>query len=146
MKKIVYVDMDDVLVDFESGVRRVEKALVEQYAGHLDDIPGIFGLMDPVPGAIDGFKQLAAAHDVYILSTGPWKNPSSWSDKLQWVKKYLGDCARKRLILSHHKNLNKGDYLIDNSKNNGAGEFEGELIQFGSEQFPNWDSVLKYLL
>ena len=29
-------------------------------------------------------------YDVYILSSAPWKNPSAWSDKLEWVKKYLG--------------------------------------------------------
>ena len=32
---------------------------------------------------------------------------------MQWVKKYLGSHAKKRLILTHHKNLSLGDYLID---------------------------------
>ena len=67
-------------------------------------------------------------------------------DKNEWIKKHLGKSAHKRLILSHHKNLNKGDYLIDDRTANGAGEFEGEHIQFGSEKFPDWDSVLEYLL
>ena len=76
----------------------------------------------------------------------PWENSSAWKDKNEWVKKHLGKSAHKRLILSHHKNLNKGDYLIDDRTANGAGEFEGEHIQFGSEKFPDWDSVLEYLL
>jgi len=67
------------------------------------------------------------------------------TDKLEWVKKYLGDVGYKRLILSHHKNLNKGAYLIDDRTKNGASEFEGELIRFGSDKFPDWASVLKYL-
>lgn len=50
----------------------------------------------------------------------------------------------KRLILTHHKNLNKGDYLIDDRTKNGAGEFEGKLIQFGTEEYPDWKSVLAY--
>lgn len=25
-------------------------------------------------------------------------------------------------------------------------EFQGELIEFGSKQFPNWDAVMNYLL
>ena len=29
------------------------------------------------------------------------------------MKKYLGEIAYKRLILTHHKNLNFGDFLID---------------------------------
>jgi 5'(3')-deoxyribonucleotidase len=52
----------------------------------------------------------------------------------------------KRLIISHHKNLNNGDYLIDDREKNGAKEFAGELIQFGSEKFPDWNSVTDYLL
>jgi len=54
--------------------------------------------------------------------------------------------AYKRVILTHHKNLNKGDYLIDDRTKNGAAEFEGELIQFGTEKFPHWKSVVAYLL
>jgi hypothetical protein len=29
---------------------------------------------------------------------------------------------------------------------NGAGEFDGELIRFGSENFPDWDAVVEYLM
>ena len=46
---------------------------------------------------------------------------------------------------SQTKTLNIGDYLIDDRTKNGAGEFRGELIQFGTETFPDWDSVLNYL-
>ena len=38
-----------------------------------------------------------------------------------------------------------GDYLIDDRTKNGAGEFSGELIQFGTNKFPDWNTVLKYL-
>jgi 5'(3')-deoxyribonucleotidase len=49
------------------------------------------------------------------------------------------------LILTHHKNLAKGDYLIDDRTKNGAYDFEGELILFGSEKFPSWKDVLEFL-
>jgi hypothetical protein len=42
--------------------------------------------------------------------------------------------------------MNKGHYLIDDREKNSAIDFEGELIKFGSEQFQDWQSVLKYLL
>ncbi|MEI7830729.1 MAG: hypothetical protein WCI31_13215 [Prolixibacteraceae bacterium] len=61
-------------------------------------------------------------------------------------KKHLGEKGYKRLINSHWKDLNKGDYPIDDRKKNGAGEFEGELILFGSEKFRDWETVRKYLL
>ena len=102
--------------------------------------------MDPLEGAIDSYKKLSQKFDTYILSTAPWKNSSAWSDKNEWVKKYLGDVAYKRLILSHHKNLNYGDYLIDDRLANGANLFEGEHIHFGSDKFPDWGSVCSYLL
>ena len=51
----------------------------------------------------------------------------------------------RRLILSHRKDLLKGDYLIDDRPNNGAADFEGELIKFGNEEFKDWKAVLNYL-
>ena len=142
----VYIDMDNVLVDFQSGVDKVDEATRRAYEGHLDDIPGIFALMEPVTGAIEAVHRLSERYDCYILSTAPWENPSAWSDKLMWVKKYLGELFYKRLIISHHKNLCHGDYLIDDRENNGTNEFNGVWIQFGSEEFPDWESVVDYLL
>ena len=98
-----------------------------------------------MPGAIDAFKRLSEKNDVYILSTAPWGNASAWSDKYEWVEGNLGSAATKRLILSHNKHLNIGDYLIDDRTANGAGEFQGEHIHFGKEEFPDWESVLTYL-
>lgn len=146
MKKILYIDMDNVLVDFSSGITRLDEITRETYTGRMDEVPGIFRLMDPMPMAIEVFNQLAEVYDVYILSTAPWNNPSAWSDKLEWVKKHLGHTAHKRLILTHHKNLNKGHYLIDDRDKNGADQFEGELIPFDSDRFKDWPAVRNYLL
>lgn len=138
--------MDNVLVNFQSGIDRLETVDLINYEGKLDEVPGIFGLMEPIEGAIEAYYKLTKHYDCYILSTAPWENDSAWSDKVKWVKKHLGEVAHKRLILTHNKNLNKGDFLIDDRIKNGAGEFEGEHIHFLSEQFPNWNSVLKYLI
>ncbi len=146
MKKILYIDLDNVLVDFPSGISRISEDLRKKFGDELDNVPGIFALMNPIPGAIETYKKLSEKYDTYILSTSPWANPSAWSDKLEWVKKYLGEVAYKRLILTHHKDLNRGDYLIDDREKNGAKNFNGELILFGSEKFPDWDAVSKYLL
>lgn len=143
--KILYIDMDNVLVDFPSAIPRIAAHQVEEFGDRLDEVPNIFSLMDPVPGAIAAFQELATTFDTYILSTSPWENPSAWSDKLLWVKRYLGDAAYKRLILSHHKNLNHGDYLVDDRTKNGADRFVGEHILFGSDRYPDWAAVLRYL-
>lgn len=143
--KRVYIDMDNVLVDFASGIARLNDTTRMEYADRLDEVPGIFALMDPMPGAIDAVHRLAAKYDVYILSTAPWNNPSAWADKVSWVTKYLDDVLHKRLILSHQKDLLKGDYLIDDRHKHGANTFEGEWIQFGTDHFRDWEAVLKYL-
>ena len=143
--KILYVDMDNVLVDFPSGIAKVPKEIQDQYEDRLDEVPGIFSLMDPMPKAIESYNFLCNHFDTYILSTAPQHNPSAWSDKLLWVQKYLGESAYKRLILSHHKNLNDGQYLIDDRTKNGADRFAGEHIHFGTERFPDWPAVVAYL-
>jgi len=149
-KKILYFDMDNVLVDFQSGIDCLSEETQKEYKGRLDDVPGIFRFMKPMPGAVEAVNLLSQYFDCYILSTAPWKNPSAWTDKAMWVQKYFGggkdSVFHKRLIISHHKNLNKGDYLIDDRTKNGAEKFEGELILFGSERFPNWETVTDYLI
>jgi len=74
------------------------------------------------------------------------KTPSAWSDKVIWVQKYLGEHAHKRLILSHHKNLNDGDFLVDDRLKNGVDKFKGEHIHFGEPDFLDWTSVVSDLL
>jgi 5'(3')-deoxyribonucleotidase len=118
---------------------------MSRFANNLDDIPGIFALMQPMPKALDAYEELASLFDTYLLSTSPWGNPSAWSDKLLWVKRHLGSPAYKRLILTHHKNLNVGDFLVDDRRKNGADRFRGELILFGSPEFPDWPAVTAYL-
>ena len=66
MKKILYVDMDNVLVDFPSGISKISKQLQSQYEDRLDEVPDIFSLMDPLEGAIDSYKNF---HKNLILTS-----------------------------------------------------------------------------
>ena len=146
MKKILYIDMDNVLVNFPSGIGRLSAEDRQTYEGRYDEAPGIFALMDPIKDAVESFNELSSLFDTYLLSTSPWENPSAWSDKLLWVKRYLGKPAYKRLILSHHKNLNRGDYIIDDRTARGVDNFKGEHIHFGTDpRFPDWNAVMLYL-
>lgn len=146
MKKIVYVDMDNVLVDFSTGIAKLSEELQLEYTDRLDEVPDIFSLMEPMPGAIEAYHEIAERYDTYILSTSPWENHTASGHKLQWVKTYLGKPAYKRLILSHHKHLNAGHYLIDDRTANGVDRFSGEHIHFGTDKFPDWGAVRRYLV
>lgn len=149
-KKILYIDMDNVIVNFPSGIDSLDESVKKEFEGRYDEVPSIFSKMQPISKAIESVQILTKYYSVYILSTAPWNNPSAWSDKIEWIQKYFWkdqhSVLYKRLILSHHKNLNKWDYLIDDRMANGAWEFSGELIQFGSEKFPSWNEVVDYLL
>lgn len=144
--KRLFVDMDNVLVDFPAGVARLAPEVVRAYDGRLDEVPGIFALMPPLPGALESYEELARHFDAYVLSTAPWENPSAWSDKLLWIRQHLGQSAHKRLILSHHKDLVLGDFLVDDRLKNGAERFTGEHIHFATPRFPDWAAVRPYLL
>ena len=168
-KKIVYLDMDDVLVNFRSGIDVISADYPgkdpDSHDENWDDIPGIFALMKPVDGAIDAVKRLCASNklDVYVLSTAPWENATAWSDKLNWIKKHFDsenpvdaktkdNPLYKKVIISHNKHLNAGEFLVDDRTANGARDFGGFHVHFGPKnlekgregRFPDWASVLKH--
>ena len=145
-KKRLYFDMDGVIVDFASALELQSEETLKEYEGRLDEIPGLFNRMKPMPGALEAVRRLNEKYDCYILSTAPWNNPSAWSDKVAWITEHLDDVFHKKMIITHCKHLCKGNYLIDDRDKHGASEFEGEWIHFGSERFPNWETVLEYLL
>ena len=145
-KKRLYFDMDGVIVDFASALELQSEETLKEYEGRLDEIPGLFSQMKPMPGALEAVRRLNEKYDCYILSTAPWNNPSAWSDKVAWITEHLDDVFHKKMIITHCKHLCKGNYLIDDRDKHGASEFEGEWIHFGSERFPNWGTVLEYLL
>ena len=63
-KKILYIDMDSVLVDFIGAFDKLDKDLQEQYKHNKDEVPGMFGQMLPLEGALDAFDKLSEKYDV----------------------------------------------------------------------------------
>ena len=162
-RKILYIDMDGVLVDLPQSIEGIDPSIREACKAwqaeqealhpgkeiHHSDFEGLFATLKPKEGAVEAINTLLPHFEIYLLSTAPWDNTDSWSDKRRWVGQYLPNLPKKRLILSHRKDLNRGAFLIDDRPNNGAREFgeqEGqEWIHFGSTEFPGWPSVLSYL-
>ena len=76
---------------------------------------GMFLSFPPIEGAIDAVQLLLGdpRFDVYFVSTAPWSNPSAWTDKRLWLEQHFGEGVKKRLVLTHRKDLVVGDVLID---------------------------------
>lgn len=148
MSKLLYIDLDGVIADFESAINVHPLRNETPYDKDPDTIPGLFRNLAPIKDAVVSVKKLLESdkYEVYILSTAPWNNPSAWIDKRLWIEEQFGDKINRKLTLTHRKDLVKGDILIDDRPNNGAKDFEGEWIQFGSESYPNWQIVIDYLL
>lgn len=46
-KPILYIDMDNVLVDFQSGINKLSEYEKKEYEGRYDEVPNIFAKMYP---------------------------------------------------------------------------------------------------
>jgi len=95
-----------------------------------------------MPGAIEAVKSLTEmGHDLFIATTPPWDHPESWAQKRAWVLEHLPQ-FKKRMFLTHRKDLLKGDILIDDSVSRGQPDFEGEWMHFGQDGM-DWPYVVE---
>ena len=142
-QKILYIDMDDVLCDYTSAYQMIkdEQSEIE----FPQSVPGFFENLVPKVNAVDSFLQLTDSFDVHILSAPSVYNPLCYTEKRLWVENHLGFEFTHKLILATNKGLLKGDYLIDDYiAGRGQVNFEGDLIHFGSDEYPDWRSIMKH--
>jgi 5'-nucleotidase len=157
-KQIVYIDMDGVIVDFKREIDlyfQKDSNLEFIYRENPDEIPGIFKNPQPIEGAIESILKLSqqGKYDLLIATSATWGNVESAMHKREWIERYFGDLFKKKMIITHRKDLLLGDYLIDDREANGAKDFKGELISFGWaydkdewNEYPTWEDVLKKLI
>ena len=143
---IVYIDMDDVLCNFAEAFNQ---ALALNPAIRFPQSQyGFFTALAPKEGAIEAVSALLASdrYDPYILTAPSVKNPLCYTEKRVWVGDHLGTEMVERLIICRNKSLLKGDYLIDDNVSGRRQEaFEGQLLHFGSAEYPDWRAVRDYL-
>jgi 5'(3')-deoxyribonucleotidase len=158
-KKILYVDMDGVLANFDKKVLEINPSIItlSSHAPNYEerfkmvekvmmDNPRMFLDLEPIEGSIEAVKRLWEHYDILFLSTPCWLVPESYMDKRHWIQKYFGDVAKDRLILSQRKELNMGDFLVDDRLSNGAEYFWGKHLHFGHGEYPTWVEVEKFLM
>ena len=145
--------MDNVLCDFNKSLlarfleNRYSKEKVQTIEQQYPQSKvGFFLNLEEMPDAIESFKKLQEKYDVWILTRPSFMNVQCYTEKAQWVMNHLGFDVLKQTIMAGNKSLLKGDYLIDDMNTDHQSEFEGQWIEFGSERFPNWKSVIDYLI
>ncbi len=143
-RKKVYVDMDGVLCDFFKAALEALRKYPEQK--YPQSQWGFFLKLKEIPDAIESFRKLEEKYDVWILTRPSFRNVNCFTEKAQWIWDHLGFDVVQRMILCGDKSLLKGDFLIDDTNTAGQSDFEGEWIHFGSDKFPNWNSVVEYLM
>ena len=138
MKKIIYIDMDGVISNFA-------KAAAEQGNGNRPDLYVDYRNLEVMPGAKEALLQLNKDFDIFIASTPPWSRPECWGHKREWIEEHFPWLKRK-IVLTHRKDLLIGDILVDDSRWRGQPDFKGAWLWFGSNQrCLDWPSTLELI-
>lgn len=135
----IFVDMDGVIVDFESF-----KNAHAMTGEEVKKLPGAYLAMEPMPGALAAVRSLIGmGHEVWIATKPPTGLAFAYADKVSWVLKYLPDLKRK-IVITHDKSLLRGDILIDDRPHKANAEnFAGRLMVFGAAGMEGWPEVLQ---
>ncbi len=131
--------MDDTICNFKKAFLKNWTPLLTYPQSQW----GFFLNLEPIPDALESYKKLGEFYDMWILTRPSVPNPLCYTEKRVWIEKHLGIETCDRLIISPDKTLFKGDYLIDDNIHKG---FEGEMIQIGTPDFPDWKTITNYLL
>lgn len=145
--------MDGVVADFHNGVLKYDSKAFSfdkdtntaAVNAVCESNPKIFSELEPIDGSIDAAKKLFDLYDVYFLSTPMWNVPQSFMCKRLWLEKHFGSSVEKRLILTHRKDFNIGEFIVDDTTWNGVDKFKGYHIHYGTEEFPNWIVTYNFL-
>lgn len=140
----VFIDMDGVIVDFDGYMKSTGLTAAE-----VKTTPGSYLAMSPMPGAIEGVRELIVLGlEVWIATKPPTGIASAYSEKAAWILKHLPELER-RIIITHDKGLlgTPNDILIDDRPQKANCHFfSGALWHFSPdrESAGQWQDIVNY--
>jgi 5'(3')-deoxyribonucleotidase/uncharacterized protein with PQ loop repeat len=161
----IAIDMDEVMADaLAEHVRRYNAAFGAQLAigdlrgRHLEDWispaqrdtveamldASFFADLAVMPGCLEVVRELAARHDVFIV-TAAMDVPCSFDAKFRWLQRHFPFIPPAQIVFCGDKRIIDADYLIDDRARHFAG-FRGRPLLFsaphnaGISRYPRVDS------
>lgn len=137
-RKKIWVDVDEVLADFQGGVFEIVKSIFGRTLTPEDfdqwdmfntftpedkalifkecERPGFCANLTPLPGAAEGLMELRKYADVYAL-TSHFHSQTWVYERDQWLQKHMG-FQRTEIIHTAAKHLVKTDACLDDKPDN----------------------------
>jgi len=123
---LALVDMDSTLCDYVGTLHKKLNQLAGTIAGrelsiHADECQDLVDLIKKQPGfwrelpPIDlGFQIVnmlsVAKFDIHILTKGPYRTTSAWTEKVEWCRKHMPGTP---VTITEHKGMMYGKVLVD---------------------------------
>lgn len=129
MKKIILVDMDNTIVDWDKqfykfvpfqldATQRTDWDIYKCWTGmnfhSFINRRRFYETMEPIDSkVIPTLKRLNETHNIFLCTAPPASNHLAMQEKVNWIVKHLGKEWLNRLIVSRDKTVVHGDLLID---------------------------------
>lgn len=149
MKKLVFLDMDDVIADFLGYFEGEERGYGFYHEMHE---VGFFENLKPMPGSLKNVRKLFhhPTIDLHILSQPVKESAHSYSEKALWMMRHFPELA-PRITLTQNKEFLSapGRFLIDDNHAKWCEKWQekgGTFIHFDtSDPHPSWQNVFAFL-
>lgn len=136
----ILIDMDGVLADFVGEAIRNNLSMDE-----AELIEGFYKNLPLIKDAKWAVKELESlGHELFICTTAPWNNPTAWKEKREWIEDHFGETFKKKLIMTHRKDLVSADLLIDDREGQSTLNFPGKWLWFGQNGL-DWANVVEQI-
>ena len=138
----IFIDLDGVIADFEKASDEFQR--IHGKTNRPDKWVDYRNL-DVIDGAIEAVTKLNTDNEVFIASTPPWSRPEVWGHKRERIGEHF-PYLKRRIILTHRKDLLIGDILIDDSRFRGQPDFKGEWFWFNKNwNNKNWEACIEWI-